>query len=175
MDSHASPKRLDSLLTATAVAGPVLIRLSNSAAHNFLLAEDVSYDHAGKILLQQVRAIRRSRHLRLAPQALGIASYSSLMLMKSEFYVATAFRPCIRVALHPTHYAFIQLLPEQYQFLRAMTPRRLAATALVLAPLPARSRLRDRVVFSVRMAASRLGHLVRASQRVLNTPLLPRP
>ena len=42
MECDSSPKRLDTLLTATGVAGPVLFRLSNERAHTFLLAQDIT-------------------------------------------------------------------------------------------------------------------------------------
>ena len=174
MHSDSSMARNSSLLTATGIAGPVLLRLSSERAHMFLLAHDITYGHAEKILLHRVRVVHRSRRIRLMSRSLRNANLASLTLLKSESYIATELRPCIRVALHPSHYAFTQLLPGQYAHLRAMSPRRLAAAALILAPLPAQARLRDRAGFSVRIAALRLGHLVRTSKRMLNAPLLSR-
>ena len=136
------------LKTATALADPVLIRLSNTSSHTLLLAEVVTYDRAGEIHLNRVRFLPPRRGLRsMLPATAKSRGYiNNLTLQSSRDYIAFRIpsHPCTRVASVSPHFSMKQLTLEQSILLRSSSPRRFAAMAFQLTPVPSLRRLHVR-------------------------------
>jgi hypothetical protein len=127
-----------SLHTATALYDPALLRLTTRTHTIILVAADVSYDHATRIRLYNVRWVKARRGLAsiLRRREPFFWAQDQLQLTKSPTHILAALphHPSLRV--RTAKFAFKNISADQFASLRRQSPRRLllAGNQLLTAP-----------------------------------------
>jgi len=128
------------LKTATAIADPVLLRLSTGRGVLVLLASDMTYDKAGAMRLHQVRWARsRAARELFSTNRLPLTGRQSELLLRqmSGYWVGTLTQHAlVRAPATRRGMSMTNLSLAQYQAYRATTPRRLMIAANQMAPRP---------------------------------------
>jgi hypothetical protein len=128
MPLQFEPEFPQQLKTATAIADPVLIRLTTAAQHVLLLAEHATYDRAGLVRLYAVRTVTRPRGWRgLVTGAGEPGTHPQINLRKDSQWVLAGIpgMPTLRVGSGRRTFALVALSRVQYEAFLAATPRRL--------------------------------------------------
>src|ERR1051325_780584 len=138
MRTNSDQRSRPSLKTATAIADPVLVRLSTGQGVLVLLASDLQYDRAGNMRLQHVRWAR-SRAVRELftlnrPPITGRQGELQLRQMSGHWVGTIHQQAVFRAPVTRRGMAMTNLSYEHYVALRTATTRRLLTAGTQLPP-----------------------------------------
>jgi len=133
------------LKTATAIADPVLVRMSAGKSHVIFIGSDMMHEHAGKMELFEARWVK-SRHGFASfltwwrEPATGLAPQISLRRSGARMVVALHDDRIVSATADAAGFEIVDLTGAQYALFRHMSPRRLLAAGRTLCSgVPVRS------------------------------------